>query len=82
MGAARQRQYQEALGSLLAIIHAIKDHPRVMPIAVMQEFAHNVAAHLRALAALNLHLVYKHHFLIEMAGRFRRHVYRHGWGSS
>jgi hypothetical protein len=66
---ARLPHYRAGIASLITIYSLIKRYPRKLPAEAQMEFVEAVALHLRACSTLDVQVVSRHHFLVEMAGR-------------
>jgi len=67
---ARRKPHEVAGVSLLSMLTAIRENPVSFPVAAQQRFCDDVHRHMWALSALAVDPRPKHHFMIEMAGRF------------
>jgi hypothetical protein len=65
--------HMEACLTLRRILSRIRDFPRIFPLPEIQGFCNDVQRHLWALSNLDVNNKPKHHFLIELAGRFIEH---------
>lgn len=67
------RLYQRGLGSLVGILDLIRKHRTVMPHRQIQMFSDYAADHITVCHLLSVVMKPKHHMMLEMAVRLRRH---------